>query len=417
MNAVAFDVAADAGPAPIPLPERLAVPGLAPELADRFDIVTTSAGFAALEGEWTALFARAASGTQAFQGFEWLAHWAAVYLDSSSSRTSLSIVTVRRDGRLVLVWPLVVERVAGIRQLAWMGDPVSQYGDILADDIPGRAAMIRASWAFITQTIPADAVRLAKVRADAAAAPLMADLGARIVASEEAPWCDLAKAGTFEKFQSRFNAKAQKNRRRHARRLEERGTLAFERHTCGEAAADAVAACIVLKRAWLNSKGLVSRAFADERIEAFFKRTLASQHRPAGVAVSLLRSAGEIADASIVVDAKGRRAVHIVAYGLKFEKSGPGGVHLEHAVRQAFSDGVSVLDFMAPRHDYKMEWADGVVRVDDFAVPLTVRGRLYVGCYLVGVREGLKAVIAAMPPGARRRLSAAHRRLHAIVGR
>ena len=28
------------------------------------------------------------------------------------------------------------ERVRGIRQIFWMGEPVSQYGDVVIDDIP-----------------------------------------------------------------------------------------------------------------------------------------------------------------------------------------------------------------------------------------------------------------------------------------
>jgi CelD/BcsL family acetyltransferase involved in cellulose biosynthesis len=93
-----------------------------------FDVVRTRAGFDALEADWNDLFARTGRGEQMFQGFNWLWHWANHYLRSSDE---LAIVTGRQDGRLMLVLPLTVERVAGLRQLSFMGAPVSQYGDVL----------------------------------------------------------------------------------------------------------------------------------------------------------------------------------------------------------------------------------------------------------------------------------------------
>ena len=47
--------------------------------------------------------------------------------------TSTSSVVTGRNGRLVMVSLLGCERVRGITQTFWMGDPVSEYGDVLID--------------------------------------------------------------------------------------------------------------------------------------------------------------------------------------------------------------------------------------------------------------------------------------------
>ena len=56
---------------------------------------------------------------QVFQTFNWNWHWANHYLGSSEggiTGVELAIVTGRREGKLVMVWPLVTERVRGITQ-------------------------------------------------------------------------------------------------------------------------------------------------------------------------------------------------------------------------------------------------------------------------------------------------------------
>jgi len=107
------------------------------DTACAFALVTDRAAFDALEPEWTDLFDRAGRGTQVFQTFNWNWHWCNHYLgdgSQGSAAPALAVVTARRAGRLVMVWPLVRERVAGLCQLSWMGEPVSQYGDVLTEE-------------------------------------------------------------------------------------------------------------------------------------------------------------------------------------------------------------------------------------------------------------------------------------------
>ncbi len=145
------------------------------------------------------------------------------------------------------------------------GAPVSQYGDILIDDIPDAKAVIETAWSHLRERQPFDVMRLAKVRADAAIAPYLAGFGFAVTAEEEAPYADLAACKTYEQFEARSSAKLRKNRRRQLRRLEERGPLETRWLTANDEARDAVRLTMTLKRAWLNHKasgleGLQGRA-------------------------------------------------------------------------------------------------------------------------------------------------------------
>lgn len=139
-------------------------------------LVAERQDFDALEAEWNELFIRSAGPTHVFQSFNFCWHWANHYLGSSPrgiSGLNLSVVTGRRNGRLVMVWPLACERVRGITQTFWMGDPVSQYGDVLIDaDVDALPAM-RAALDFLHARTNSNLLRLRRVRSDSNVAPLI----------------------------------------------------------------------------------------------------------------------------------------------------------------------------------------------------------------------------------------------------
>jgi hypothetical protein len=66
------------------------------------EIVSTRAGFDALETQWNALFQRAARADQVFQNFNWLWHWANHFLNEKTQLTCCGkasrFVVIRRRG-------------------------------------------------------------------------------------------------------------------------------------------------------------------------------------------------------------------------------------------------------------------------------------------------------------------------------
>ena len=370
-----------------------------------FEIVATRAGFDGLETDWNALFARAGRSAQVFQGFNWNWHWANHFLIETRGRMNLAVATGRRDGRLVMVWPLVMEKTSVLRVLAWMGEPVSQYGDVLMDEDTCGQTELAAAWAFIVAGLKPDLARLNKTRADSVIAPLLANLGAISTQELEAPYLDLTSAPTFAAYEERYSSKDRKNRKRLARRLEEHGAVSYMAFGEGWDAARITRSAIELKRVWLRDKGLVSPALADARTLAFFGAAAADLSRPAQIRVAALMCGGNIAAVEIAFKCRDRMVIHIMAYDRAFEKAAAGILLLERMIATSLEGGVGVYDLMAPGDGYKKEWADGAVRVNDFAVPLTVKGRIFAHGYLAFARPRLKAAVARIPLSTRRALS------------
>ena len=298
-----------------------------------------------------------------------------------------------------MLWPLVAERVAGLEVLRWMGEPVSQYGDILAEASPETPQIMRQAWRYIATGLGADAILLRKVRADATVAPLLRELELRRTAVAEAPFLDLASAADFAEYEQRYSAKARKNRRRLLRRLEERGAVVVERHTSGEQARAAALEAIALKRAWLETTGRLSPALADRRFAAFFADAAEGRGRPAGCGVSVLKSNGETAGIAIDVTCAGRRAAHVIVHDPRLDAFSPGTLLLQEWIRGASADAIATFDLLAPAYAYKSDWADRAVAVADFALGLTLPGRAYVYVYLGALRQRLKAAAEAVSSG------------------
>jgi CelD/BcsL family acetyltransferase involved in cellulose biosynthesis len=366
-----------------------------------FEIITTRAGFDALAADWNALFDRAGRGEQAFQAFNWNWHWCNHYLREGRGQ-QLAVVTGRRAGRLVMVWPLVTRRGAGLVQLSWMGDPVSQYGDVLIDNGTDPLPQLRAAWALIIASIKPDLVWLPRVREDAAIAPLLAELGA---------FCALRRTAMFARREDAEDAAPSRNRRRSmAKNLAKLGSVDFVQQA-GNAAARALALeTIAWKRGQLLERGLISPALADPRFDAFFADIASDAQRPAGCRVVALECNGSAAAACIVVTCKNYIAGHVAAFDPRFEKASVGMTMLERAIAEAFTEGFATFDLLAPADAYKARLTRNKIGVNDWALPVTLKGKAYARLYLGGLRPAIRSALAALPAPLARFLAARYGR-------
>ena len=391
--------AAPARPSP---PAAGAAPRLAFGSETTFSVVSERAAFDALEMEWNDLAARAEPAPSVFQSFNWHWHWCNHFLDPRpASRNRLHILLARRQGRLVLVWPLVVTRRHGLDVLRWMGEPVGQYGDVILDADARATPLLEQAWRHLVQTAPADVIALRKVRGDAAADRVLARCCRVRTATERAPYVELAP-GRARPDSQRHSAKACKNRRRLRRRLESAGGLGSVSASASGEAGRLAALAVDMKRAWLADRGLYSKALRDERFTRFLTDVATDTHRPTGCRVRALELAGWPIALQVAFAAGTTEYVHLTVYSLAHEKSGAGVLLLEDGLRSAAAEGLCRVDLLAPADDYKLGWADGCVRVDDWAHPITLRGRIYAAGYLAMARGRLKAVARELPRGLRR---------------
>lgn len=387
----------------MPIETSAATAERSPASTATFAIVADRDGFDALEAEWESLFERAGTSAQLFQTHAWLWHWTRQFLNPA--RHELAIVTSRRAGRLIMVWPAVLTR-GPIRRLDWMGEPVSQYGDVLAEPGPDTPRLLRQAWELLIRSARPDVVSFRKTRTDAVVAPLLAGIASAPVCRDTAPFADLSGAESFDAYaERRWSSKARKNRRRQMRRLEEIGPVALERHACGDEASRLARHAIAVKRQWLADRGLVSPALADPAYEDFFAAVASGREHASGCRVSTLKVNGEPAALEIALRCRERTALHIIAYDAAFEKGGAGAALMEAGIRDALAEGVTCFDLLGPGGGYKDEWTDGAIGLDDWVVATSVKGRIYADAWLGFLRPRLKTAANTMPRTLRKLLA------------
>lgn len=358
-------------------------------------LVTSLDDFAAMRGEWDALFERSALPQQVFQSFTFLWHWARHYLDAKSA---LSIVIGRMDGRLVMVWPLVRRRWLGLDTLRFMGVPVAQFGDVLVDGDQDAAILLRAGWDAVIG-LNADFLEARKVRADS----VFAAVGFRgegiLLDSARAPFAELHNRVGTDGPGSAYSARERSNYRRRVRRLAEHGAVVFREYGPGAEAGACADAAVAMKKKWLDHHAIVSPTIADPRFTAFFNDLALDADGGSPLRVSTIECDGRPVGIDLSLDCKGHAFGHVIATDLSFEREGVGRVLVHQVFANARRRGNRIFDLLTPADLYKMQHADGMVCVEDIAFPFTLRGRLMCDVGLKRVLPVVKSLAKRLPAG------------------
>lgn len=366
--------------------------------------------FLALEAEWNALHDANRRNQLAFQSFEWIRAWLTTYLaDPGDQAQTAAIVIVRTDRQLRLACPLAVKRVLGLRCLTWLGEPASQYGDILSDGTPASDALIDAALAYAIERTRPDLVHLRKVRDDAAILPWLNAQAAGATAHDAAPCLDLHEATSFDDYCKRYSAKARKNRRRLRRRLAESGAVTTTVLETGAAAREAIRTGIAFKQAWLVDRGHVSSGLHDVNMSRFLEEFVSRPSPFAPPFVSVMACGKTPVSVQFGLQSPRGLALHLIAYNPQMEKAGAGILHIEDTLAYCIAQGLPTLDFLAPDAPYKRAWADTAMAVSDYTIARTVKGQLFAHGYLGHARDLLKSRVAALPLSFRRTIA---RRFH-----
>ena len=370
------------------------------------ELVNDLETFQTLEHDWNALLDGNHANQLAFQSFAWIRSWLTTYLPLAHDQMQASvIVTARVNGELRLVCPFAIKSTLGVTCLTWLGEPASQYGDILTGADGAAPDVIDATLGFAIDKLQPDIIHLRKVRADAAILPWLTAQNATLTASDKAPYLNFRDACSFDDYCARYAGKARKNRRRLRRRLGEAGAVATTVLPPGAAARDAIRTGLAFKQAWLIERGLVSSALRDPHMPSFLAHFASHPDDHAVPFVSVMHCGETPVSVQFGIIAKHRLALHMIAYNPKTEKSGAGVLHIEDTIAYCIENGLSEMDFLAPDAPYKQAWADAATAVCDYVAPRTLKGRVYAQGYLCSTRDILKTRVQALPLGLRQSIA------------
>ncbi len=351
------------------------------------DIIATPEALAAIAPEWRGLERMSGASLSAFQTYAFQSTWAQRF---HGAGPEMRFVTVRDNGKLVLVWPLSVQKTIMGMSAGWAGAPIAQYGDVVM--APGRerkawldmAAREISAWGDITY------LDFGRVREDAGVAGWLAEHAVEKGEALHSPVLDL----------SHFNQREWKQQARNEKRLKKLGELGEVRFELvqGARAASLVETAYQFKNEWAARKGFYGSALRDERIVGCLEEL--ARHEGA-LFVSCLSVGGREAAIEIGFRHGGKHYAFMGAFSPEFARYSPGHLATEMTIRQCVEDGLVQYDPLPPEDEYKLAWSNRRLRVKHYGMVLTFTG-LVSHVFSARLRPAMKRLYHRLPVSLRR---------------
>lgn len=377
--------------------ERVVAGLAAPDL----ECIETIEALDDLREDWMRLEQAAARPQNFFQSHSWCSAWARVYLNDSGS-AALKTIVGRVNGRVVMIWPLMVVRHGPVTVLKWLSDPVGQYGDVLLDPAVDTEDWLTSAWIRIGHDPDIDAIALRGVREDAR---VHAFLAARCDAPTEqqlAPQLNLKPFATVEDHTRSLSKNQRSQRKKLLNRLRSSGPVSFEIHRGDAHFETAVSQALAFKKEWLEANGFASGIVGDPRYERFLLEL--GRADPEAVAAGVLTCAGEPLSIDIAYAYRQRYYGTVIAENAAADARSPVKVHFDLRQKRCISDGFTEFDLMAPETDFKQHWTDGTTVVRDFVAPINLWGFFYCTVFLRTLRPFFKQIYYGVGAGPRKAL-------------
>ena len=340
-----------------------------------------------LRNDWLILEASATG----FQTYDWCHAWVKAAGEAGSPE-SVRILVQRVAGKVALIWPMAIRQLGPCLILHTLGEPATQYSEVLIRDDPQGQELLALAWAAISSWKGIDAIELRRVRQTSKLSQLEALRRFEAPGSlEAAPYVDVSgKAGGSAIGQR--TGRSRNALRRHERLLSEHGEVRFEILRGPEDQLGACREARILKDSWRARKMIVTAGYAHPASQGFLE-SLAAQGQLCG---ARLRVGEDTAAIEIGMVRNGVYLSLVQSYDERFSRHAPGRILFWRFLDECPKLGITVFDFLAPATRHKQEWSEGAVATRDYFVPISRRGRV-AAYYLSHTKPALKRIYLRLP--------------------
>jgi len=321
-------------------------------------------------------------------------------LYASDAGGAIRLTVVHDASGIAMIVPLALATVGNVRILKWLGDPLFEYGDAIVRRDRDAAGLFADAVTHIVRRDAVDAIHLRKVRDDAAVSGYLSRHGVVLPNATRAPFVVLTASMTVAPGPVGAGARTAKNNRRKRRRLAELGKLSFEVSPAGAPARHLGRLALDLKQRWLSERGLVSRTLADAACVDAVVEVIGDPESGAQVSALSLDEKPIAVEIGFVK----RRTYYsyLAAIEPAFARFSPGSLQLADTIAWCHANGVECVDLLGPDDEHKRSWSTGSTGLKDWAVPLTLRGKVHARLMLGVIEPAIKDAYRRSPVPVRR---------------
>lgn len=326
-------------------------------------IITKTEEFQRLKPEWDALLEESGQ-NNLFLDFNWLfCRWH--FLEQQSS---LFIIITRDKGRLVGIAPFMILKKGRLPRLAFIGEGISDYEDVIATgDIKKREEIILSIFTVIEKSKLWNIFQLKGIQEDSPNLPIFKKLCAEYRKKinifihshrDGAPYIKINEK--WESYCGRLRKKIIADSKRQKNRLEKDFPgIRFEHISDASQAQNCLGELAKFHRLIRKKKN--NHSIFDEDKNLNFFRELAVMMLKSGKFIfSVLRTEKQLAALHMGFADKDIFYYYIPAYNPEFGRYSIGRLLLIELMKYVFEHNFQRFDFMLGQEDYKQEWAANV---------------------------------------------------------
>lgn len=316
-------------------------------------IVTDEAALRALKPEWDGLYRKRADRHYS-ESFDWCwCGWTAV---AKPRGRTLHCLVATDANRVVLVWPLVVDRKVLWSVARPLGSETTEYSSVLVEDAPEADSRMDLAWQALKQTSGCDVLRLPFVRDGSRLHRLVAGRNdfffAEHFTTSAVDWKD---SPTWQAYHRSLHKKQRLDISRRRRRLTESGNVSFAAAVDADQQPAVIEWIIDQKRRWLARTERRNDWLGTEEYRRFLVAVAERTKREGRIIVSALKLDGAVIAAAIARMDGARIETFLSAFDPSYRKFSPSHVLYEGFLEWCFERGLEV-DFRIGNERFKDHW-------------------------------------------------------------
>lgn len=358
------------------------------------ETITSTETFSKLEKVWCELCDRAPEHSF-FQTYTWTWSWWK-YIGEPTGY-ALRLITIREDGRLVLIWPIITRRQGFWIVGSWLGSETNQYCDVIIEAGVNRNTWLKTAWHAIKTDCTIDVFRLEGIRKDSAIRQFLNKKNGNLKSVASSVYINIHEFPDWQKFSIGLKRKFWKDLLRTRRRLNEKGQLVHKILNDPSEIKKAISKSIKFKLEWLRARNNYGRLLEKPEAEQWLINTALAAHYNNTLIMTTLNLNDAIIACQIGFLYHRSFYCFLGAYDLNYSAFQPGKIETSDTLKWAFENNVDTYDLMPPLENYKKYWVQHEDSIETFTSYATSWGRMSKIWYNIGLRDKAIGIYHHLP--------------------
>ncbi len=343
---------------------------------------------------WRDLDFRSTADLVWFQSFDWCFNW----ISAQSANHDPYVLMIVENGKAVAVLPLMLSRnTLGIRMLSMLGEPHTQYGNILTETGTLSSKHMKMFECALASNMACDGLVCNYVPAGSALEQLMGTSCRMSRLDNQSLVVELSKFASPAAYDASLSKNTTKNLRRRRKHLEDMGALKFQVLRPADAGyGAAIHDGIAMKQQWLAETGRLGLGLKHAGHAAFLTNIPRLTEAGDGPVAFVLSVAGKAVAIELGFLQRGHYYSYIGAFDWNLRQQAPGRLQMHETICWLIGQGATSMDLLANPTEYKRDVASRSIALASYYKSYTLRGRVYASFWAGWGKPQLKRTLAAM---------------------